>query len=242
MITIIKLEDYFFNIAKKEGKPSVIICDRGVMDTKAYINEATWQMVLDETGWNEMTLRERRYDGVIHLVTAAEGAEGYYTTANNEARSEDKEIALWIDHNLRRAWNGHPNLRIIGNEYSSFDSKIKAVWSHVSTMIGEPAESGYYKKFLIDSDFQIPSEIPHMTFFVEETILACPHENMETRATKSVNPNLGKQNMGPQWSWLLQREDRIFSAFLEVPIGEMTPCWVEMDIFIHFEFGVVWIN
>ena len=35
-----------------------------------------------------MTLRDNRYDGVIHLVTAADGAEDFYETGSNEARYE----------------------------------------------------------------------------------------------------------------------------------------------------------
>lgn len=39
-------------------------------------------------------LRDRRYDAVIHMVTAADGAEKYYTLANNEARYEDAKTAI----------------------------------------------------------------------------------------------------------------------------------------------------
>ena len=37
-----------------------------------------------------MYLRDHRYDGVIHMVTSAEGAESFYSL-NNEARYEDIE-------------------------------------------------------------------------------------------------------------------------------------------------------
>ena len=33
-------------------------------------------------------MREGRYDAVFHLVTAAQGAERFYTLENNQARSE----------------------------------------------------------------------------------------------------------------------------------------------------------
>ena len=36
----------------------------------------------------------RRYDLVLHLVTAANGAEKYYTLENNAARSESVELAI----------------------------------------------------------------------------------------------------------------------------------------------------
>jgi hypothetical protein len=38
-------------------------------------------------------LRDRRYDSVIFLDSAAEGAEEFYTRSNNAARSEGLEAA-----------------------------------------------------------------------------------------------------------------------------------------------------
>jgi Tfp pilus assembly protein PilE len=40
-----------------------------------------------------MQLRDRRYEAVIHLVTAAQGAEEFFTNQNNEARYESIEEA-----------------------------------------------------------------------------------------------------------------------------------------------------
>ena len=34
-------------------------------------------------------IRDKRYDLVIHMSTAADGADKFYNTANNKARSED---------------------------------------------------------------------------------------------------------------------------------------------------------
>ena len=82
------LEDNFIQIAMGSDQPTIILCDRGVMDGSAYTDENVWQAILDETGWTTMQLRDRRYEAVIHLVTAAKGAEEFYTTANNEARYE----------------------------------------------------------------------------------------------------------------------------------------------------------
>jgi len=38
-------------------------------------------------------LRENRYDAVLHLTTAAKGAESFYTKSNNAARRETIEEA-----------------------------------------------------------------------------------------------------------------------------------------------------
>lgn len=94
------LEDYFYDLAVLNGKPSVILMDRGVMDPKAYMDEPTWQAVLDLNDYNIVYLRDKRYDVVIHLVTAADGAEQFYTLENNAARYEDIPTAITVDHNL----------------------------------------------------------------------------------------------------------------------------------------------
>ena len=72
------LEDIFVEIAQSNDSPSIILCDRGVMDGSAFTDENVWQAILDETGWGTIQLRDRRYEAVIHLVTAAEGAESFY--------------------------------------------------------------------------------------------------------------------------------------------------------------------
>jgi hypothetical protein len=42
---------------------------------------------MDEEGWSWVTLRDRRYDRVVFLSSAANGAEKFYTLENNVARS-----------------------------------------------------------------------------------------------------------------------------------------------------------
>lgn len=88
MKTQMALEDLFSDMAKNEAKPSVILCDRGLMDGSAYVGEELWSAVLDEVGLSTMQLRDKRYDGVIHMVTAADGASSFYNKGN-EARYEN---------------------------------------------------------------------------------------------------------------------------------------------------------
>ena len=56
-----------------------------------------------------------RYDAVFHLVTAAQGAERFYTLDNNQARSESPQEARDVDERLVASWNGHPRHYIIDN-------------------------------------------------------------------------------------------------------------------------------
>ena len=46
-----------------------------------------WETPTRAVGTSSAELRER-YDAVLHLVSAADGAEQYYTTANNAQRLE----------------------------------------------------------------------------------------------------------------------------------------------------------
>ena len=61
------------------------------MDGSAYCDDNIWQTILDETSWSTIHLRDRRYEAVIHVVTAADGAEDFYSDMENEARYETAE-------------------------------------------------------------------------------------------------------------------------------------------------------
>lgn len=87
----------------------VILCDMGTKDASVPLTRELWDALLDETGWTDIQLRDKRYDMVIHMVTAADGAEEYFKRENAETRSEDIENALSIDRRTRHAWVGHPS-------------------------------------------------------------------------------------------------------------------------------------
>lgn len=66
----------------------MVLCDRGLVDGSAYVSEELWSAVMDEVGMSNTQLRDKRYDGIIHMVTAADGAESFYNKTN-EARYEN---------------------------------------------------------------------------------------------------------------------------------------------------------
>lgn len=72
-------EDYFTKLAEMSHQPAIVLCDRGTVDPYAYIPKEQFQAVLDEEGWTWVTLRDRRYDRVCFLSSAANGAEKFYT-------------------------------------------------------------------------------------------------------------------------------------------------------------------
>ncbi len=114
------LEDTFIDNALYQDSPVIILCDRGVMDGSAYTDDNVWQALLDETGWSTIQLRDRRYEAVVHMRTAAAGAEEFYTGANNEARYENIDQAKELDNRLVNAWVGHPHFSIIDNDQKNF--------------------------------------------------------------------------------------------------------------------------
>ena len=75
----------FYGLGAKTIKNNevLIVCDRGMMDSKAYLSDLEFATVLNEIKENEIELRDN-YDAVFHLVTAAKGAEEFYTLENKE--------------------------------------------------------------------------------------------------------------------------------------------------------------
>lgn len=126
----------------------LIVCDRGALDNKAYMTDLEFSCVLEAIGCNEVELRDN-YDAVFHLVTAAKGAEKFYTTANNAARTETVEQAAALDDKLIAAWTGHPHLRIIDNA-TDFEDKLKRLIAEISSFLGEPEPYEIERKFLIE--------------------------------------------------------------------------------------------
>ncbi len=126
----------------------LIVCDRGLMDNRAYMSETEFQAALEALHLDLVSLRDG-YDGVFHLVTAAKGAEEFYTLSNNQARTETPRQARELDDKLIAAWTGHPHLRVIGND-RDFDGKMKRLVAEISALLGEPEPFEIERKFLIE--------------------------------------------------------------------------------------------
>lgn len=56
---------------------------------------------MDDLGVTTAQIRDNRYDAVIHMVTAADGAEKFYATISGEARYESADQAREKDELLR---------------------------------------------------------------------------------------------------------------------------------------------
>ena len=143
------LEDKFMRMADACEQPAIIVCDRGTMDISAYMKPEMWQDITQAVGTDTQRLRDDRYDAVLHLVSAADGAERYYTTANNRERTEGLELARLLDKKIINAWTGHPRLRVINND-DDFDRKINRVVKEISNVLGLPQPIENERKYIVE--------------------------------------------------------------------------------------------
>ena len=134
------LESAFLTFARATGKASVLLLDRGIPDGAAYLPESAWEELLLEFGLVHCDIRDARYDAVIHLMTAAIGAEEHYGIQTNAVRYETLEEARGVDERLRRAWRGHPRMSVIDNA-TDFETKMRRVLLAVCDVVGVPAPS-----------------------------------------------------------------------------------------------------
>lgn len=126
----------------------LIVCDRGLMDGLAYLDEASFHKILKDEGKEFIPLRDD-YDGVFHLVTCAKGAEDSYSVANNAARRETAQEASEIDDRTIACWTGHPHFRVIDNS-TDFEGKMNRLIKEICALLGEPTPFEIERKFLIE--------------------------------------------------------------------------------------------
>jgi len=145
----IEKEKVFEYAAKTMNSDKIlIVCDRGALDNKAYMSDEDFSEVIKYIGANEVELRDG-YDAVFHLVSAAKGAEEFYTTDNNTARTETVEQAAALDDKIIAAWTGHPHMRIIDNA-QGFEEKMRNLIAEISSFLGEPEPFEIERKYLIE--------------------------------------------------------------------------------------------
>lgn len=139
----LQMERSFSDLAGSSGRPTIVVFDRGMLDCKAYLNDDAWERALAELN-RELTngrpvgsitdgYLHQRYDGVVHLVTAADGAADHYRhgvvaddSGNQVFRRETPAEAIEIDRKLRVAWAAHPRHVVVHNDAEGFHAKLAA--------------------------------------------------------------------------------------------------------------------
>jgi len=169
--------------ARSYGLRKVMLFDRGLAGIGAYMGKEDFKFLLDRHGLNIPKARDEPYDAVFHLTTAADGAEAFYTTANNPARSETPEKARTRDALTLAAWVGHPHLHIIDNS-TDFEGKLNRLFKMVCHELGIPAPLEIERKFLIERpDFSRFPE-PLQKIDIEQVYLLTEDPRVERRVRR----------------------------------------------------------
>ncbi|MBR1453317.1 MAG: AAA family ATPase [Lachnospiraceae bacterium] len=140
--------DKVYSAYLNDNEKVVVLYDRGVLDGQAYCSRNTFEELMNDSNVKRFQLMNK-YDGVFHLVTAADGAAEFYTKSNNTARMESVDEALVADRKTLDAWVGHPHLRVIGNG-CTFKEKMNKLMKEIMSLLGEPQPMEIEVKYLIE--------------------------------------------------------------------------------------------
>ena len=205
------LEDKFQRMAEACTEPCVIICDRGTLDISAYMSAEMWDTITGSVGVDTASLRSR-CDAVLHLVSAADGAEQFYTTSNNAQRLEKADeaglkIARELDKKVIKAWSGHPHLRVINNN-EDFDRKLNRVLKEISNVLGLPQPIEEERKYIVELTGDVPDCIE--SDITQTYLVADPDCEVRLRRRgwngKYVNVHLTKKKLSDKEELVTERQ------------------------------------
>ncbi|KAH9525729.1 TRPL translocation defect protein 14 [Bulinus truncatus] len=170
--TMMRVEDTFYHLAEERRANVLLICDRGLMDGSAYLLLEDWQEMKRKNNWNEVSLRDKRYDQLT----------------GHKTRHEDLESARELDSITANAWVGHPYFDVVDNS-TDFETKISRMIAAVCSRVGidtkdRLAPNSFKRKFLVS---KIPPEkdFPHyQEFHVIHDYLVTPSRKMQARLRK----------------------------------------------------------
>lgn len=212
--TMIQIENTYFELAKTCKRNCLIICDRGVMDASAYIETEKWEKMKKENSWNEIELRDNRYNQIVHMVSAANGAEDFYSTEEHSCRSEGVDLARELDYKAAAAWIGHPYFDVIDNS-TDFEAKvnrmIECVCQKLSIDTGDRLLRTSRKvKFLVSGPLPGDDQFPSFQDFnVVHHYLQSSGQRVQTR--------LRKRGQNGHWSYIhTTRRPHVHGQSIEV--------------------------
>lgn len=144
-------EELYRKLERSSNRRLIIICDRGLPDARAYITDEEWEEILTSEGTSNVEIFAR-YKAIIHMVTAANGAEEAFekSRADNPARSKDetKDVAIALDEKIKEAYLGHKEIYYIGNE-TDFEGKKRKAIHVLLSCLGEPIPSQHQEKLIV---------------------------------------------------------------------------------------------
>ena len=223
----LQLEDKFMKMAEQVEEPSVVVCDRGTMDISAYLKPEMWDEILRRVGTNNQQLIDR-YDAVLHLVSAADGAEQFYTTSNNAQRLEQKNeeglrMARELDKKVINAWSGHPHLRVINN-HVDFDTKLNRVLKEISSVLGLAQPITEERKYVVEVVGEMPATID--SDILQTYLVSDPDSEVRLRRRnwangKRVNVHTMKKTIGGVEQ--VETERQVSNALYESLLSQADP-------------------
>ena len=203
--TQLALEDSFMRLAETCTKPTFVVCDRGTLDISAYISSDMWIELCQKCGTTPNELKER-YDAVLHLVSAADGAEQYYT----------------LDKKVNKSWTGHPHLRVINN-HNDFDTKLNRVILEISNVLGLPQPVEDERVYLIELTGELPECIE--SEITQTYLVADPGVEVRLRRRcwggEVVNVHKTKKRVSP--TEVLETERQVSNALYESLLQQADP-------------------
>ncbi|XP_030375948.1 TRPL translocation defect protein 14 isoform X3 [Scaptodrosophila lebanonensis] len=196
--TMVQIENTYFELGNSSTRNCLIICDRGVMDASAYISKDKWEKMMGANKWNPVEMRDNRYNQILHLVSAANGAEEFYSTEDHACRSEGVDLARELDYKSAAAWVGHPYFDVIDNS-TDFETKmnrmIESVCQKLGIDTGDRLQATSRKlKFLV-ATLPVDSEFPPFQDF------DVVHHYLQSGGPK-VQARLRKRGQKNHWSYI----------------------------------------
>jgi len=188
--TMMQLERTFFDLAATCGRNCLVICDRGFMDASAFISPQDWEELVTRNNINNpVEFRDTRYNQVIHLVSAAVGAEAFYTPEESCSRFETVSLAAELDRKAGQSWVGHPYFDVIDNS-TDFETKMRRMVEMVCQKVGVDtgdrlSNSARKLKFLVQGPLPPDSTFrKFQDFTVEHIYLRTNSRKMQARIRK----------------------------------------------------------
>ena len=225
--TQLALEDSFMRLAETCTKPAFVVCDRGTLDISAYIAPEMWQDITRKCCTSTNQLR-KRYDAVLHLVSAADGAEQYYTVATNanryeQANEEGLRLARDLDKKVNRAWTGHPHLRVINN-HDDFDAKLRRVLKEISNVLGIPQTVEEERIYIVELTGKLPETVQSeitQTYLVADPDCEVRLRRREWHGGDTVNVHKTKKHISA--TEVLETERQVSNALYESLLQQADP-------------------
>jgi CYTH domain-containing protein len=165
---------------------------------------------------------------VLHLVSAADGAEQYYTTATNatryeQANEEGLRIARELDKKVIKAWTGHPHLRVINN-HDDFENKLNRVITEISKVVGLPQPVQEERIFRVELIGDIPEcseSLITQTYLVAEPGCEVRLRRREWSGGKVVNVHRSKKRISD--TEIIETERQIDNNLYEQMLQQADP-------------------